>query len=607
MADRKAELDRKKKRLEEIRRNKNKDKGVSSSSPSHASKAASTTTDTSSLGTNSDIDNLLKGLDLQTNPPVSTQSAPSEAHSTDSDKRSTTSSAPSKPISLSVSVRETVNVPPKELVQYEKGVQVQTLEEKKEPEKPAVAEKEEGVKKDENEEKQVKKEEAPQMIELTDEAKQKILQSQNFAQFFDHAARIIEKAICEEDYAFDYGAMKDEGEGDTLASKKLALNRKFFDDRWSKHRCVTCMDYSVQYPELLVASYNQNEDSPQDPDGVALVWNMKYNTQTPEYIFHNQSAIMSVCFAQFHPNLLVGGSYSGQIVLWDNRSRKRTPVQKTPLSASAHTHPVYCVEVVGTQNAHNLITFSTDGKMCSWSLDMLSQPQEVMDLQHTHSKYVSVTCASFLPGDVNNFVVGTEDGSVYSALRHGNKAGISEQFEGHHGPVTAIHYNRVPGPIDFSHLFLTSSFDWTIKLWNNKTSKVLYSFEDNGDYVYDVEWSPVNPALFASVDGMGKLDLWNLNNDTEVPTSSVTVDPMAAINRVKWSGSGLQLAAGDDEGYIYIYDVGEQLAQPRADEWNRLVNTLQELQANQASMTESERPLSPTSSLASSLIAPGRI
>ena len=54
---------------------------------------------------------------------------------------------------------------------------------------------------------------APQRVELSDEAKQKILQSQNFAQFFDHAARIIEKAICEEDYAFDYGAIKDENEG----------------------------------------------------------------------------------------------------------------------------------------------------------------------------------------------------------------------------------------------------------------------------------------------------------------------------------------------------------------------------------------------------------
>ena len=38
-------------------------------------------------------------------------------------------------------------------------------------------------------------------------------------------------------------------------------------------------------------------------------------------------------------------------------------------------HPVYCMRVVGTQNAHNLISVSTDGKMCSWSLDMLSQPQ----------------------------------------------------------------------------------------------------------------------------------------------------------------------------------------------------------------------------------------
>lgn len=47
-------------------------------------------------------------------------------------------------------------------------------------------------------------------------------------------------------------------------------------------------------------------------------------------------------------------------------------------------------------------------------------------------------------------------------------------------------------------------------------NKPLYSFEDNADYVYDVMWSPVHPAMFAAVDGMGRLDLWNLNNDTEV-------------------------------------------------------------------------------------------
>lgn len=46
----------------------------------------------------------------------------------------------------------------------------------------------------------------------------------------------------------------------------------------------------------------------------------------------------------------------------------------------------------------------------------------------------------------------------------------------------------------------------------------LYSFEQADDYVYDVKWSPTHPALFASVDGGAKFDLWNLNADTEVGT-----------------------------------------------------------------------------------------
>jgi hypothetical protein len=33
------------------------------------------------------------------------------------------------------------------------------------------------------------------------------------------------------------------------------------------------------------------------------------------------------------------------------------------------------MQMVGTQNAHNLITSSTDGLVCSWLVDMLAQPQ----------------------------------------------------------------------------------------------------------------------------------------------------------------------------------------------------------------------------------------
>nr|XP_020751984.1 cytoplasmic dynein 1 intermediate chain 2 [Odocoileus virginianus texanus] len=424
--------------------------------------------------------------------------------------------------------------------------------------------------------------------ELTEEEKQQILHSEEFLSFFDHSTRIVERALSEQiNIFFDYsGRDLEDKEGEIQAGAKLSLNRQFFDERWSKHRVVSCLDWSSQYPELLVASYNNNEDAPHEPDGVALVWNMKYKKTTPEYVFHCQSAVMSATFAKFHPNLVVGGTYSGQIVLWDNRSNKRTPVQRTPLSAAAHTHPVYCVNVVGTQNAHNLISISTDGKICSWSLDMLSHPQDSMELVHKQSKAVAVTSMSFPVGDVNNFVVGSEEGSVYTACRHGSKAGISEMFEGHQGPITGIHCHSAVGAVDFSHLFVTSSFDWTVKLWTTKNNKPLYSFEDNSDYVYDVMWSPTHPALFACVDGMGRLDLWNLNNDTEVPTASISVEGNPALNRVRWTHSGREIAVGDSEGQIVIYDVGEQIAVPRNDEWARFGRTLAEINANRADAEE---------------------
>ncbi|XP_017756704.1 PREDICTED: cytoplasmic dynein 1 intermediate chain-like isoform X11 [Eufriesea mexicana] len=428
------------------------------------------------------------------------------------------------------------------------------------------------------------KEKPKEVQELSEEQKQMIILSEDFQRFLNRTGRIVERALGESVNIYsDYtGTMDGEDGMDEKSHQRISLNRWFFCDRWSRNRCVTSMDWSPQFPELLAASYNNNDDTPNDPDGVCLVWNTKFKKTTPEFIFHCQSPVMSTTFARFHPNLIIGGTYSGQIVLWDNRVQKRTPIQRTPLSASAHTHPVYCLNVVGVQNAHNLISISTDGKLCSWSLDMLSQPHEILELHSKQAKPIAATCLAFPPGEVNNFAVGSEDGNVYSACRHGAKAGVLETYEGHQGPITGICAHGVQGGIDFSHLFLTSSIDWTIKLWSLKENKCLYSFEHNGDYVYDVAWSPTHPALFAAVDDSGRLDLWNLNQDTEVPTASVVIDGSPALNRVSWTPSGLHVTVGDDSGKIWVYDVAEHLAHPRIDEWNKFLYTYQELKHNKA-------------------------
>ncbi|VDK42879.1 unnamed protein product [Anisakis simplex] len=429
-----------------------------------------------------------------------------------------------------------------------------------------------------------KKEEDQKIPDLSEEEKLQILTSQKFKHFFDFQSKIMERQLAEEvDVFVDY--TRDSTVDEKADSReKLTLSRVFVDEKWSAGRCVTGIDFCEQHPELVAVSYDHNPESPLDPMGVVQVWNCRFKKPTAEFTFYCQSRVTSVAFAKFHPNLIMGGCYSGQICMWDNRLSKKTPVNKSPLSSQAHTHPVYSMAVVGSQNAHNLISISTDGRLCSWSVDNLNQPIDIIDLSWKQ-KQVTCTSMSFALDDVNNFVVGSEEGTVYTASRHGNKGGINDGFEGsdvllvggHTASITGVDSHKAMGVIDLSHLFLSSSLDWTVKLWSSKEPKALCSFEKHGDYVADVAWSPVHPAVFTSADAAGNLFVWNLNEDNEAPITRLKMEDGVGIRRMKWTHSGQQLTVGDEKGNLWLYDVHESLINCKADEWSKLARTLRDI------------------------------
>ncbi|XP_013138890.1 PREDICTED: cytoplasmic dynein 1 intermediate chain isoform X7 [Papilio polytes] len=640
MSDRKAELERKKAKLQALR--EEKDRRRREKEQKDAEEALQRASVASSLDSRRDLDEMLSSLgvapvkDVLSSLSSMTSLTPPQTASPDASLPHTDKSslpaqgAPKKPLALQVVSVQSTDIPPKESVTYAKQTQTTAsgvtelrdahatdyydeynLNPGLEWEDEFTGDEEEAafhgklppgilphglptvkeVQPAVTDAPQEKKEEEEKKVrELSTDEKQTIMLSADFQKFMSRAGRVIERALAESvDICTDYTGGGDAQDAqDDKSDARLSLVRTFYDERWSRGRCVTCLDWSGAHPELLLASYHNSDDAPHDPDGVCLVWNTKFKKSTPEDIFHCQSPVMSATFARFHPNLILGGTYSGQIVLWDNRVQKRTPIQRTPLSSLAHTHPVYCLSVVGSQNAHNLISVSTDGRMCSWSLDMLSQPQETLELHHRQSKAVAVSAMAFPHADVNNFVLGSEDGNIYTGCRHGQRAGVGECVEAHAGPVTAVACHAAPGALDLAHLYLTASMDWSVKLWSLKENKALYSFEDSGDYVSDVRWSPAHPALFAAADAAGRLDLWNLNRDTEVPIASVQSEGGAAFNRVSWTPAGTHVVAGDDAGKIWVYELAEQVAQPRHDEWSKLMLTLQELRHNQAD-EESER------------------
>ena len=65
----------------------------------------------------------------------------------------------------------------------------------------------------------------------------------------------------------------------------------------------------------------------------------------------------------FHPNLVIAGTYSGQIVMWDLRCNKRTPIQRSSLSSNNHVvnlkKNIPTIKFIGL-TANFLITFFAD-------------------------------------------------------------------------------------------------------------------------------------------------------------------------------------------------------------------------------------------------------
>lgn len=115
----------------------------------------------------------------------------------------------------------------------------------------------------------------------------------------------------------------------------------------------------------------------------------------------------------------------------------------------------------------------------------------------------------------------------------------------HEGPVTSLNFHP-----SMSRLLLSTSVDWSVKLWSQSPShgtsaaslSPLASFQTTDDYMFDAQWCaccwlwlwlfcggalcshrrgvdvrcPTHPATFATAAGTGQVDVWNLNENTEV-------------------------------------------------------------------------------------------
>lgn len=245
-----------------------------------------------------------------------------------------------------------------------------------------------------------------------------------------------------------------------------------------------------------------------------------------------------------------------------------------------------------------IISVSTDGLMCAWTTDMLARPQEYLELTYPPPSTTSTTTTTLLSKavedlspmtttfsrtDTSTFFVGTEEGSIYSINRYDRaaaKAGTDAtiRFTPHHAPVTKLDMHKAGfgsgtgEATDFDDLLLSSSLDWTVRLYRTRTSGLVAGEQarmvtpviewTREDMVYDVAWSPVRPSLFTTVDGSGALELWDLTSpDPEIPVAwTRDAECARALNKVCWETGpeGRRVVTGSLDGRVQVYDLGPE-------------------------------------------------
>lgn len=389
--------------------------------------------------------------------------------------------------------------------------------------------------------------------------------------------------------------------GVEFSKKKLVAYALDLYDEQCNGRIVNALDWSTFQQDLFLASFTATENFNQQ-SGLIQLWSVA-NKKAPFYTINYQTEITSSLFYNYNPNIVLAGSFTGQIIMWDIKS-KPTPVQKSMLgigdetTSTTHRFPISCMCVSGNENNSTLLSLSTDGVLCEWSLGNLTKPINKINIVPNKNAVantkdfneLSPLCMVKNPLSRENILIGTDEGNIYNIKVGSKDYLIQYNLQTGKAPIFCIDPHpccATDDPKKYRDLVLTCGADWTAKLWLPQNyNKPLLTFNQATEYVYSVKWHPTNPAIFVTADGSGNIDFWDLNRDFEMPTSRHELKN--AANKLAWSTNGKNLAVGDDKGHVTVFAAEKEVFNVKREDFAKFDKVLENIKENYSYMLEKE-------------------
>jgi len=167
-----------------------------------------------------------------------------------------------------------------------------------------------------------------------------------------------------------------------------------------------------------------------DASAPVCLWNVfrpQLNPGEPDLVIEINGFVMCLAFHPTQPGLLAGGTYNGELMIWNTASGDLDPlVASSSIDDYFHREAIQAVQWIpadlsGGADAYLLATVSGDGKVLIWDAreNDLSYPSRGFMLMSSGSKkrVLGGRSLTFSPLDPWLFVVGCETGVVIRGFR----------------------------------------------------------------------------------------------------------------------------------------------------------------------------------------------
>ncbi|XP_031555481.1 WD repeat-containing protein 34-like [Actinia tenebrosa] len=338
-------------------------------------------------------------------------------------------------------------------------------------------------------------------------------------------------------------------------------------------------------------------------------WNLDrktLNANKPDTTVDLSSCLMTISFHPVLPALVAGGTFNGEVLLWDLSKEDDMLIGSSGMGSDSHREPVtkvlWIIDPDSKGKKYQILSASGDGKVLLWQapsqgsqdlklvggylLQTGAMPRSMRVSKAKGDAEMGVTTVSFSHEDKTLFVMGSEAGGIFKCSINSRgpplsttsssvalKSPVTFAFAPHFGPVFSVECSPF-----HRNLFVTCGTDGSIRIYTMLQSKPLLSLEPGAGYLFKVCWSPVRPLVFSVVTADGRLLIYDLKTNHINPVTTIEASQnKKPVYSMEFNRQRLQLiATGDSEGVIKIWRLNDDLTTQRSQELdilNDLANT----------------------------------